>query len=171
MKIEKDKQSIAKIKVGDRVWTQFHDSPPVINLVTRTTPARICLGPNISDHYWKEDSVRPPRHYAGNHIGTTGSILRIATPEECAQWDREQEARREKYKTEQNKREAHTRLLDQLTELFGNPNIRVRDSEFGARGTYDIVISDLTESQVRQIRIETHSTVSFESNLSPLSEV
>jgi hypothetical protein len=138
------------IKVGDRIWIHQSHSR-YLKTVTKITAAQIFIGPA---RYWKLGFDKP-RRYAGQGIGVSSSLGRVATPEECAGWDREQEAKAKEASQKASEAVQHSALLMELGHLFGTDlAVAVRDTEWGGFGRFDVVIGGLTEAQVRRIKIQ-----------------
>jgi hypothetical protein len=146
--IELYEESILAMKVGDRVWSTLSSSVKrvvVLRTVTKVTGTQIHLGLSA---FWKIKSKRPYR-YIGKGVSGNNSLLRVATLEECQQWDAEQiekENQRNRNREITEKREA---LRQELASLFQSELVEVHDSY--DYGSFQLVIGPLSEEQIRAI--------------------
>lgn len=149
------KERFADVKVGDRVWANsgvnWAHGKDQLKTVVKTSPAFIYLEGHAEYNTFKRNGRAYGRFMAGG-------ISRLATPEECAEWDREQSreaAERQSAEDIKTRREA---LRAELRELFSTDSeanmVYVTDAEWTAQrneGKFDVKIHGLTEVEVREL--------------------
>ena len=75
-----------------------------------------------------------------------GRISRVATPEECAQWDAEQQRKAEEQKAQEEKQRRIEQKRAELRGLFANAYVHTAANE-----TFRVEFTNLTEQQVREL--------------------
>jgi len=87
-----------------------------------------------------------------------GRISRLATPEECAQWDAEQERKRKAAEDKKSAEDARNAKMAELRELFSPDSetnkTRITNAAWTddqRAGKFDITFHGLTEDDIREI--------------------
>jgi hypothetical protein len=148
--------SLATIKVGDRVWLSAPwggGDKGEIRTVKRLTPSQIILD-GKHERYNRYQRGKPSRY--SNHEPTyygigmaSGSITGVATKAECEQWDAEQERKRVAAAKAQAQRDADEHKKNELNALLP-AKASVSGPHRNTWGEWQIGIY-ATESEVREV--------------------
>lgn len=139
------------VKVGDRVWLEAFIRGDFVKTaivkVTSLTPKQIIVDYFGAARYWR---VQGRRYRPGMPVDYRGGRLaRVATPGECAEYDDQQERKREEAAKFKQKQEAEEAKRQALYGLFADGSVTIEDAE--RDGEYNLTFNGLTEAEVRTL--------------------
>lgn len=159
MKTAQTEKIFADIKAGDRVWAKSgtNISPHEkfrLKTVAKVTPARIVLDGSAEFNTYTRNGIAYGRWMSGR-------IDRIATAEECAEWDAGEERKRKAAEDKQSAEETRKAKMAELCELFSTDaetnkvyvtNAAWTDDQ--TAGKFDITFHGLTEEEIRAMAMK-----------------
>ena len=136
--IERVEADIRNAKPGDKFWmhNQHYDARIVTVLrVTSTLVQTITHG-----SFWRA-APKGRKIYIGSQLGGFGcSLLRLATPEERAEYDKALALRAFARDAAERKREDKKRRIGELRIMFDSDHVTVSQCEFGAADELQVII-------------------------------
>lgn len=147
--------SCEKLKAGDRVWmmSPFGRGKSEIKTVHKTTRTQVVIDVNGDGSYLRRYNMEGyllGKHLWSEHIGP------LATPQECASWDAQQERKRIQANIAYESRQATERQRVHLCGLFSaDNNAEVSTESYGSEreraDRWTVSFHFLSTEQVKQL--------------------
>jgi len=133
------------IKAGNRVWMEQWRNRRHIETVRRITATQIVLGSGgQSDRYYRQNGYKIGR------FGNSPSIVGIATPAECAEWDAKQATEHQAEQARQADQAHRQQECERLSRLFPE-DAWVHE---GVKGTWELSMTSLTTAEVEALAVK-----------------